>query len=168
MEIPLSNKALIARVNIMRVHIMYETEIEHIISDEGGDRDITYKDSMGLLTGGVGHLLTLAERKTYPLGAKIPKEVRDAWLTHDLVAAEADTSVLLKGTTVDTEARNIVFNMAFNMGRTRLRGFRNMFKALRTSPPDYQLAAAEMKDSRWYHQVGYRAKRLITRMENIS
>lgn len=82
--------------------------------------------------------------------------------------AEEDTTLLLKGATVAQEARDIVFNMAFNMGRSRLKGFKKMFKALHSSPPDYQTAAVEMKDSSWYHQVGYRAKRLTKRMENIA
>ena len=57
-------------------------------------------------------------------------------------------------------------NMIFNLGRTRLRGFRRMNIAI--SAGDWKEAAKEGRDSRWYFQVGNRAERLMTRMENFS
>ena len=32
---------------------------------------------------------------------------------------------------------------------------------------DWKTAAIEGRDSRWYHQVGSRSERLMTRMENV-
>lgn len=60
-----------------------------------------------------------------------------------------------------TEARrSALYDMAYNMGVPGLAGFRKMFAALEVG--DYQTAAAEAKDSRWYQQVGRRAVRLVS------
>jgi hypothetical protein len=53
----------------------------------------------------------------------------------------------------------------FNMGRTRLSGFKNFKKALDES--DWSKAATEGRDSKWYRQVTNRAERLMSRLENV-
>lgn len=58
-----------------------------------------------------------------------------------------------------SESRNyVIVCMAYNLGLTRLQGFKNFRKALKAG--DYQLAAAEMLDSKWARQVGQRARHL--------
>ena len=51
------------------------------------------------------------------------------------------------------------YNMAFNLGITRLSKFRNMIAALEEG--DYDRAGKEAKDSQWYNQVGKRAERIV-------
>lgn len=60
--------------------------------------------------------------------------------------------------------KDVVLNMAFNLGITRLFKFKKMIAALKRS--DYESAAREMTDSVWYHQVGERSKRLVYMMRN--
>jgi len=55
--------------------------------------------------------------------------------------------------------------MMFNLGRPRLSKFKKMTAALEMG--DWKTAAIEGRDSRWYNQVGNRAERLMTRMENV-
>ena len=55
--------------------------------------------------------------------------------------------------------------MMFNMGRPRLSGFKKFNQALADGAWDE--AANQMVDSRWYGQVGARAKRLEERMRNV-
>lgn len=50
-------------------------------------------------------------------------------------------------------------NMCFNLGISRLKTFKNMISAFERH--DYENAALEMRDSKWYRQVGERAKRLV-------
>lgn len=58
-----------------------------------------------------------------------------------------------------TEPRqDVIVNMCFNLGLTRLLGFKKFLKAM--SLGDYATAAKEMMDSRWAKQVGSRADRL--------
>jgi len=52
--------------------------------------------------------------------------------------------------------KDILIDMAYNLGPRRLADFRKMRKAIQAG--DYVLAAAEMKDSLWYRQTGRRAK----------
>mgnify|MGYP002700461827 FL=1 len=63
------------------------------------------------------------------------------------------------------EVQEILVNMMFNLGRPRLSGFKNMKKALDMGA--YKTSAKEGRDSKWYRQVGNRAERLMTRLENV-
>ena len=53
--------------------------------------------------------------------------------------------------------------MAFNMGQTRLQGFRRMLLAI--SMENWDEAASQMLDSRWAVQVGNRARELSQMMK---
>lgn len=64
---------------------------------------------------------------------------------------------------LDDVRQEVLVNMAFNMGAPRLAGFKKFFAAL--SDGNYSQAAAEMKDSAWYRQVGARADRLSYAMQ---
>ena len=59
-----------------------------------------------------------------------------------------------------TENRQIsLINMMFNLGKTRFVKFVNMIDAVNVE--DWDRAALEAKDSRWYDQVGARAVELV-------
>lgn len=53
----------------------------------------------------------------------------------------------------------IITDMAYNLGKSRLAGFKRMRAAIIAG--DYARAAEEMKDSLWYRQTGRRAKHHI-------
>ena len=55
--------------------------------------------------------------------------------------------------------------MMFNLGYPRLSAFKGMRSGV--DARDWERAADEMVDSRWYNQVPNRAERLVTRMRNI-
>lgn len=57
-------------------------------------------------------------------------------------------------------------NMGFNLGVTGLLKFKKMISALESG--DYNLAAAEMLDSRWASQVGQRSKELAEQIRTGS
>ena len=54
--------------------------------------------------------------------------------------------------------RKVLIDMAFNLGIGGLLGFQKMIEALERG--DYERAADEMVNSRWYKQVGKRGRRL--------
>ena len=56
--------------------------------------------------------------------------------------------------------------MMFNMGYTRLAKFKGMKRGVDSR--NWEEAADEMVDSRWYTQVQRRADRLVVRMRSIS
>ena len=151
-------------------------EGQFIEDEEGGSVAKSYrlkytmKDESGkevveeFLTGGVGHRMTEKEARDYPEGTKIPKKVRDEWFKVDLAEAEADADALIPKD-APTEVREIITNMAFNLGRTKLGGFKDMLKAIKNK--DYETASLEMMDSKWSAQVGDRAVNLAERMRNV-
>jgi len=55
--------------------------------------------------------------------------------------------------------QGVLINMCFNMGLTRLLGFKNMIKALEFG--DYDEAALEMLDSVWARKLVNRSGRLV-------
>ena len=63
------------------------------------------------------------------------------------------------------EAQQIIANMMFNLGRPRLSKFVGRKRGVDVK--DWNSAADEMVDSRWYRQVGARADRLVNRMREI-
>lgn len=67
--------------------------------------------------------------------------------------------------THNEEVQNILFNMCFQMGITKLRTFKKTLRHIQDG--NHKLAAAEMRDSDWYKQTTNRANRLIERMKRI-
>ena len=63
------------------------------------------------------------------------------------------------------EVQLIIANMMFNMGRPRLSKFKGMKRGV--DARDWNAAADEMVDSKWYRQVTKRADRLVERMRNV-
>ena len=63
---------------------------------------------------------------------------------------------------LDDIRAKVVVDMRFNLGAAGFRKFRKMIAALERG--DYNAAADEMVDSKWYHQVGNRSKRLVAMM----
>lgn len=56
----------------------------------------------------------------------------------------------------------VLIDMCFNMGWPKLRGFKKMFAALEKG--DYEEAANQMIDSKWFRDVGIRAEKLVATM----
>ena len=78
-------------------------------------------------------------------------------LTEDLQAAQKEVVANFDGwDNCNFVRKSVLIDMCFNMGWGRLSAFKRMFKAIDDS--DWTQAAAEMKDSNWYNQVGLRAK----------
>jgi lysozyme len=67
---------------------------------------------------------------------------------------------------LDEVRQRVLVNMVFNMGIDRFLSFRRMIAALMGR--NFQLAADEMQDSDWFHEVGARAVRLISMMRQGS
>ena len=85
-------------------------------------------------------------------------------LANDIEDAIKDLSNFDWFEDLDPVRKKVVIDMRYNLGPTRFRGFKKMIAALARG--DYKAAAAEMVDSRWYHEVGNRSKRLVRMMES--
>ena len=130
----------------------------------------TYEDHLGYLTFGVGHLVLSGDPEyRMSLGTPVDEERVIEVFEFDLDLHIGECLALYSSHYWDgfpDEIQEILVNMCFNMGRTRLGKFKKMTAALENR--DWKTAAVEGRDSAWYGQVGNRAERLMTRMENFS
>ena len=139
---------------------------EEIKYDEGSVNEI-YLDHLGLATFGIGHLVTeWDEEYGWEVGTPVSddrcKEVFDS----DIQIVLADCEQLYPDfNELPEEVQRIIANMMFNMGRPRLSKFKGMKAGV--DARDWNKAADEMVDSRWYRQVTNRAERLVERMRNV-
>ena len=134
--------------------------------DEGVVYEV-YNDHLGYPTFGIGHLIRKEDPEFgEPVGTPVSKErVADAFAA-DISIACGECEVLYPfWEELPEEVQEILVNMMFNLGRPRLSKFKKMTAALEMG--DWKTAAIEGRDSRWYNQVGNRAERLMTRMENV-
>jgi len=88
-------------------------------------------------------------------------------LENDLDAARWEVQKRVPGfADLSLERRNVLVEMAFNLGIGGVMRFTGMLAAIRLG--DYETAAVEMLDSKWAKQVGRRARMLATIMETGS
>lgn len=128
--------------------------IEEQLERDEGYRQFAYKDSVGVLTVGIG-------RNLEHVG--ISKEEAIALLRNDV--ARAIVSLRRAFPWFDSLSQphqGALVNMTFNMGIDGLSAFRLMLQAIERG--DYDSAAKEMLDSKWAKQVGLRAERLAQQM----
>lgn len=148
----------------MNRHNIYE----QLKIDEGVKYEI-YNDHLGLPTTGVGHLILESDEEYgKPLGTCISEDRAFDLFEQDLDNAIIESINLYGPTTFNSfpdEVQEIVINMMFNMGRTRLSKFKNFKAALEHK--EWNIAANEMVDSKWHKQVTNRANRLVERMRNV-
>ena len=139
---------------------------EELEIDEGCKYEI-YLDHLGYPTFGIGHLITENDPEYgWEVGASIDTVRVHETFESDIEGVLSDCSKLYSDFgDLPEEAQRVIANMMFNMGYTRLRKFRGMRRAV--DGRHWKAAAIEMVDSRWYHQVPNRAKRLVERMKSI-
>jgi lysozyme len=135
--------------------------IAELRRDEGV-RYSVYKDTKGIDTVGVGHNL---QAKPLPTGWKSPLNDTqvNSLLDDDLEDVFHDLDRNLPWWTDLNDVRQrVVCNMAFNLGITKLLGFKNTLVFMRQGK--YDAAADGMLNSAWAGQVKGRATRLADMM----
>ena len=145
-------------------HAVYE----QLKIDEGVEYEI-YKDHLGYPTFGVGHLVLETDPEHgEEVGTPISEDRVKECFEKDLDTAISECNALYEAGVfgdLPGEVQEILVNMMFNMGRTRLSKFKKMHAAILEA--DWKTAAREGRDSLWYRQVTNRADRLMERLENV-
>lgn len=132
---------------------MPETLKEQLLRHEGL-RLKPYKDSIGKLTVGVGRNLD---------DKGISKAEAMTMLENDIQDATDDLRTSLPWVdNLDWPRKAVLINMCFNLGITRLLGFKNTLMAIEDSR--WQDAHDHMLQSKWAQQVGPRAIELARQM----
>ena len=134
--------------------------------DEGVVYEV-YNDHLGYPTFGIGHLIIEGDPELgAAVGTPVSEERVDECFAKDVETVIEDCKKLHDGWDgYPEEVKQIVANMMFNMGLTRLSKFNRHNAALQCG--DWKEAAKEGRDSRWYKQVTNRAERLMTRLEKV-
>jgi lysozyme len=150
--------------------ILLESEL---VRDEG-ERLKVYRCTAGKRTIGVGRNLDdvgIAPAESALLGITVADAMARGvtraqsrgLLSSDIDRCERDLDRKLPWWRRLGDVRQrVLLNMCFNLGITRLLGFRDTLAAIERG--DYAAAAAGMADSAWHRQVGKRALRLEAMM----
>ena len=117
-----------------------------------GYRNKVYLDTLGKRTVGVGHLCVedfWEDNKEYE--EKFLMDILQKDLQGSIDGAEDLINNCPSGgkANISDNAKIIIIEMVFQLGKTGVSKFRNMWKALQQNPPQYSVAASEMLDSRW-------------------
>jgi len=145
---------------------MIEDLKNEIKADEGCVNSV-YLDHLNLKTLGVGHLVTeWDEEYDKPVGTTVSDDRVNELFEKDINVTLEECRYLYDDfDSLPEEVQKIIGNMMFNLGRPRLSRFHKMKKAVLDK--DWQEAANQMQDSKWYEQVTNRAERLCQRMRNV-
>jgi len=145
---------------------MIEDLKNEIKADEGCVNSV-YLDHLNLKTLGVGHLVTeWDEEYDKPVGTTVSDDRVNELFEKDINVTLEECRYLYDDfDNLPEEVQKIIGNMMFNLGRPRLSRFHKMKKAVLDK--DWQEAANQMQDSKWYEQVTNRAERLCERMRNV-
>ena len=145
---------------------MIEDLKNEIKADEGCVNSV-YLDHLNLKTLGVGHLVTeWDEEYDQPVGTIVSDDRVNELFEKDINVTLEECRYLYDDfDSLPEEVQKIIGNMMFNLGRPRLSRFHKMKKAVLDK--DWQEAANQMQDSKWYEQVTNRAERLCQRMRNV-
>lgn len=128
--------------------------VQELIRDEGL-RLKPYKDSVGKTSIGIGRNLD---------DNGISNSEAMILCRDDIIQVVGGLNAHLTWWTTISEVRQrVLANMAFNMGLSKLLGFRKMLAAC--SAGAYEEAAREMLNSQWAKEVGDRAIRLADMMK---
>ena len=145
-----------------------EAVFEQLKIDEGVVNEI-YLDHLGYPTFGVGHLVLETDPEYgQEVGTPISEERTKEGFEKDHETAISECELLYEDGVfgdLPDEVQQILVNMMFNMGRTRLSKFKNFNAAIHDH--NWEKAAVEGRDSLWYRQVTNRAERLMSRMESV-
>ena len=146
---------------------MNRESVQKQLAVDEGVVNAVYLDHLGYATFGIGHLI-LERDPEYGLAVDTPiseERVTEAFQA-DLDIAINECKVLYEmWESYPGEVQEILVNMLFNLGRPRLSKFKNFKKAV--DAHEWVQAGIEGRDSAWYRQVGNRAERLMSRMENV-
>jgi len=130
-----------------------------------GYRNKVYLDTLGKRTVGVGHLCV---EDFWEDGKEYEEKFLMDILQKDLQSAIDQADKKCEGLKISDDAKIIIIEMIFQLGKSGVSKFRNMWKALAEDPPSYHVASIEMLDSRWAKQTPNRAKEMSDHMKSCA
>jgi len=137
--------------------------LDQLKNDEGLRLE-TYYCTNGHLTVGYGH--KVLHDDNLKLGDKITEQRANMWLINDVDNANsACRCIFSKWNQLSQTRKDVLINMAFQLGRGGLSGFQKMIQAIDNE--EWSQAADEMLDSKWARSDSpRRASRLANKMRS--
>lgn len=133
-------------------------KLKSMIERHEGRRKKPYKCTAGKITIGVGHNLD-------DLG--LPDRMIDELLELDIGNAISDCASLYPNWhALPDTIQMVLIDMMFNMGLSRMQQFKKMNRAVEDH--NWATMIKEMQDSRWFAQVGNRAKELQELVRSVT
>ena len=116
-----------------------------------------YKDQLGFLTIGYGHLILSAEKN---LKEKITKKKKlEEIFNNDFNMSLNDFNKFLKPLTKKQKDSELLIEMVFQMGIIKVLGFKKLLYNIRKT--NKYMVCFEMMNSLWYKQTPNRVRKLI-------
>lgn len=127
-----------------------------------GRKTTSYLDSVGLLTGGIGHLMRSNEKPLYPAGTRIQDTQIESWYTSDSAAAIKIAQDMFSDIwdSLSGIRKRALADLAYNLGKGKLSAFVNFIASMNSK--NFTKAGQDLHDSVWYGQVGRRGPNIIT------
>ena len=137
------------------------------LKNDEGEVCKVYRDHLGYLTFGIGHLITQKDPEAeWPIGTPVDEERVKECFDRDVETSTTEIKFLVKDFDDKPDiVQEVLVNMLFNLGYHRLSAFKKFLKAIKKN--DWNEAAKEGRDSRWYTQVTMRAERLMSKLEAL-
>lgn len=134
----------------------YHNLKERIKSNEGFSSK-PYKDQLGYLTIGYGHLILPNENIL--LKKQINKKELEEIFEKDFKKALSDFNNTFKSLTLNEKESELLIEMIFQLGIKGCLKFKNLIKNIKKG--NKHLVCFDMMDSLWYKQTPNRVKALI-------
>ena len=116
-----------------------------------------YKDQLGLLTIGYGHLILQNEK--HLIKSKKTKNELEKIFNKDFKNAVKKYKKFLKQNTYSAKEEELLIEMVFQMGVKKVLRFNNLLGNMRKK--NNHLVCFEMMNSLWYKQTPNRVKKII-------
>jgi lysozyme len=116
-----------------------------------------YKDQLGYLTIGYGHLILSKEKIL--LKKKMNKKKLEEIFEKDFKIALSNFKNTLRSFTSNKKEVELLIEMVFQLGIQGCLNFKNLLKNMRKG--NKHLVCFEMMDSLWYNQTPFRVKKLV-------
>ena len=136
---------------------MHYSELKKRIKKNEGFSLKPYKDQLGYLTIGYGHLILPNE--TYLLKNKTNKPQLNAIFDQDFERALGDYKRFIKQKYHNRKDQELLIEMTYQMGAKRVLKFKKLISNMQKNKK--HLVCFEMMDSLWYTQTPNRVKNLI-------